>query len=493
MRYPILSPEEAAALINDGECVGLSGLTQAGAVKLLPGALAARAERMRAEGRPFRLTVMTSGTPNAGVDDVMAHAGVVARCMPFQSSPGLRGFINSGEVKYCDIHLSKLAQEMRYGHVPRVTTAIIEAAEVTEEGEIVLTTGAGNSACFCAVASRIIIELNRYHDRRLREFHDVYMPQDPPQRTAIPLQYPAQRIGAKVIKVSPEKIAAVVLNNQPDGVAPFKEITEQTARIGRNIVRFLENEYVNGRLPREFPPLQSGLGNVANAALAALGHSAVIPPFSMYTEVIQDNVIRLMQQGRCLFASSNTLTLSDAMLKELYANFDFFKGKILLRGMEISNNPEVIRRLGVISMNTAIEMDVCGNVNSSHLFGSNMMNGIGGSCDYARASRISIFSCTSTAKDGAISAIVPMVSHVDQTEHDVAVLVTEQGVADLRGLAPRERAERIVENCAHPTYRPLLHRYLELSQGGHSPNTLKHAFAFHTAYRETGSMLNAQL
>lgn len=62
-----------------------------------------------------------------------------------------------------------------------------------------------------------------------------------------------------------------------------------------------------------------------------------------------------------------------------------------------------------------------------------------------------------------------------------------------RGLAPRERAERIVENCARTSCRPLLRRHLELSQGGHSPNTLKHAFAFHTAYQQTGSMLNVQL
>lgn len=493
MRFPILSPEEAAALIKDGECIGLSGLTQAGAVKLIPAALAARAEALRANGQQFSLTVLIGGSPNAGTEDAMAHAGAMVRCMPFQSSPGLRQCINTQNVRYCDIHLSKLAQEMRYGHVPRVTTAVIEAAELTDAGEIVLTTGAGNSACFCAEAERVIIELNQYHSPRLRELHDVYVPLDPPHREAIPLQTPAQRLGSEVVRVRPEKIAAVVLNNQPDGVPPFKETTEETARIGRHIVRFLENEYANGRLPREFPPVQSGLGNVANAVLASMGDSSIIPPFSMYTEVIQDSVISLMQQGRCLFASSNTLTLSNGALETVYRDFDFFKDKILLRGMEISNNPEIIRRLGVISMNTAIEIDVCGNVNSSHLFGSGMVNGIGGSCDFARASRLSIFSCPSTAKDGSISSIVPMVSHVDQPEHDVSVVVTEQGLADLRGLAPRERAERIVEHCAHPAYRPLLRRYLALSTSGHSPNTLKKAFAFHTAYQDTGSMLNADL
>lgn len=47
-----------------------------------------------------------------------------------------------------------------------------------------------------------------------------------------------------------------------------------------------------------------------------------------------------------------------------------------------------------------------------------------------------------------------MVSHVDHTEHDVDILVTEQGLADLRGLAPRERARAIIDNCVHLTIAP---------------------------------------
>ena len=110
--------------------------------------------------------------------------------------------------------------------------------------------------------------------------------------------------------------------------------------------------------------------------------------------------------------------------------------------------PEIIRRLGVIAMNGMIEADIYGNVNSTHVMGSRIQNGIGGSGDFARNGYLSIFMAPSTAQKGTISTIVPMVSHVDHTEHDVQVVVTEQGLADLRGLSPRQRAHLIIEKCA---------------------------------------------
>jgi len=162
-----------------------------------------------------------------------------------------------------------------------------------------------------------------------------------------------------------------------------------------------------------------------------------------------------------------------------------------LRTSEISNHPEVIRRLGIISMNTAIEADIFGNINSTHVTGNKIMNDLGGSGDFTRNAYISIFLTPSTAKNGAISAIVPMVSHVDHNEHSVKVLITEQGVADLRGKSPGERAVCIIENCAHPDYRPLLHNYLNSGLKGQTPVNLNNAFTFHKAFLETGNMRNA--
>ncbi|HHV69176.1 MAG TPA: propionyl-CoA--succinate CoA transferase, partial [Ochrobactrum intermedium] len=157
---------------------------------------------------------------------------------------------------------------------------------------------------------------------------------------------------------------------------------------------------------------------------------------------------------------------------------------------EISNHPEVIRRLGIIGINTALEFDIYGNVNSTHVDGTHMMNGIGGSGDFARNAFISIFVTKSEAKNGAISSVVPMVTHVDHTEHDVDILVTEQGLADLRGLAPRERARAIIDNCAHPDYRDQLNDYFDraCARGGHTPHLIEEAFSWHQRRRETGSM-----
>jgi acyl-CoA hydrolase len=120
-----------------------------------------------------------------------------------------------------------------------------------------------------------------------------------------------------------------------------------------------------------------------------------------------------------------------------------------------------------------------------------MMNGIGGSGDFTRNAYLSIYSCPSIQKGGCISPIVPMVSHVDHSEHSVKVLITDQGIADLRGKSPRERAKCIIENCVHPDYKQLMWDYLKLTDGNtQTPHSLKAAFALHNAFNETGDMRN---
>ena len=148
----------------------------------------------------------------------------------------------------------------------------------------------------------------------------------------------------------------------------------------------------------------------------------------------------------------------------------------------------MVRRLGIITINTAIEVDLFGNVNSTHVMGSNMMNGIGGSGDFTRNGYISIFTCPSLAKGGKISPIVPLVSHMDHSEHSVQVVVTENGVADLRCKTPHERARLIVSKCAHPDFRSELHGYFDSVTKGQTPTTLSAAFAMHQRFLETGDM-----
>src|SRR5690606_2569415 len=161
-----------------------------------------------------------------------------------------------------------------------------------------------------------------------------------------------------------------------------------------------------------------------------------------------------------------------------------------LRPQEMSNHPEIVRRLGIIGINTALQFDIYGNVHSTHVGGTKMMNGIGGSGDFARNANLAIFVTKSIAQGGAISSVVPMVSHVDHTEPDVAILVTEQGLADLRGLAPRERARVIIDNCVHPEYRDALNDYFEraCAKGGHTPHLLREAVEWHLNLEELGHM-----
>lgn len=238
-------------------------------------------------------------------------------------------------------------------------------------------------------------------------------------------------------------------------------------------------------------PLQSGVGNIANAVLGALGRDKTIPAFEMYTEVIQNSVIGLIREGRVKFGSACSLTVTNDCLEGIYQDMDFFRDKLVLRPSEISNSPEVVRRLGIISINTAIEADIYGNVNSTHIGGTKMMNGIGGSGDFTRNAYISIFTCPSVAKEGKISAIVPMVSHMDHTEHDVNIIITEQGVADLRGKSPKERAQAIIENCVHPDYKNILWDYLKLTDGkSQTPHALRAALAMHAELAKSGDMKN---
>jgi succinyl-CoA:acetate CoA-transferase len=246
----------------------------------------------------------------------------------------------------------------------------------------------------------------------------------------------------------------------------------------------------SGRLNESLLPLQSGVGSVANAVLAGLNKSEFYD-LVCYTEVIQDSMLDLLDSGKVKMASGTSITPSQSGLKRFKDNIEAYKDKIILRPQEISNHPEVIRRLGVIAINTAIEVDIYGNVNSTNIMGSRMMNGIGGSGDFTRNGYLSIFTTPSIAKNGDISAIVPMVSHHDHTEHDVMVVITEQGVADLRGLSPKEKAWVIIENCAHPKYKKQLFDYFEkakLGQFKHTPHTIGEALSWHERFLKTGSM-----
>ncbi|PTL78318.1 acetyl-CoA hydrolase/transferase family protein [Vitiosangium sp. GDMCC 1.1324] len=481
----VVSPEEAALHIKDGMTVGMSGFTRAGDAKAVPLALAERAAHER-----LKITLMTGASLGNDVDKILTEAGVLARRLPFQSDPVLRAAINRGEVMFVDQHLSETVELLRSRQMGPVDMAVIEAVAITEDGGLIPTTSVGNSATFAILAERVIVEINLTQPLELEGLHDIYIPTRRPFREPIPVVTPESRTGLPYIPIDPAKIAAIVVTRKQDSSSTILPPDEETRAIASHLADFLLREVKLGRMGNSLQPLQAGIGTIANAVM----HGFIDSPFhhlKMYSEVLQDSTFDLFDAGKMEFASGSSITLSAKKYAEVFPKLAHYKGRLVLRPQEISNHPEVIRRLGLIAINTALECDLYGNVNSTHVNGTQMMNGIGGSGDFARNAHLAIFVTKSLAKGGNISSVVPMVTHVDHNEHDVDVLVTETGLADLRGLAPRERAETIIRNCVHPSYRELAQEYYRsaLKRGGHTPHLLEEAFSWHTRYQQTGSML----
>lgn len=484
LRNKIITAAEAASLIQDGMIVGMSGFTRSGDAKAVPVAMAERAA-----SDPFQITLITGASLGHDVDKILTEAHILSRRMPFQSDRTLRNAINRGEVMFIDQHLSETVEQLRSNQLGPVNYAIVEALAITENGGIVPTTSVGNSASLAILAEKVIVELNLNQPMALEGIHDIYIPTKRPSREPIPVMACDSRVGVPYIPIPTEKIAGIVITRESDSASTVEAADHETVAIAQHLIDFLLDEVKKGHLDLTLNPLQAGVGTIANAVL----NGFVDSPFHnlrMYSEVLQDSTFDLFDSGKLDFASGASFTLSQACGERVFNNIDRYRDKLILRPQEISNHPEVIRRLGIIGINTALEFDIYGNVNSTHVDGTNMMNGIGGSGDFARNAYISIFVTKSVAKNGAISSVVPMVTHVDQTEHDVDILVTEQGLADLRGLAPRERARVIIDNCAHPDYRDQLNDYFERAckRGGHTPHLLEEAFSWHVRRIQTGSM-----
>ncbi|EHQ8510758.1 acetyl-CoA hydrolase [Escherichia coli] len=419
-----MTADEAAEIIQHNDMVAFSGFTPAGSPKALPTAIARRANEQHEAKKPYQIRLLTGASISAAADDVLSDADAVSWREPYQTSSGLRKKINQGAVSFVDLHLSEVAQMVNYGFFGDIDVAVIEASALAPDGRVWLTSGIGNAPTWLLRAKKVIIELNHYHDPRVAELADIVIPGAPPRRNSVSIFHAMDRVGTRYVQIDPKKIVAVVETNLPDAGNMLDKQNPMCQQIADNVVTFLLQEMAHGRIPPEFLPLQSGVGNINNAVMARLGE-----------------------------------------------------------------NPEIIRRLGVIALNVGLEFDIYGHANSTHVAGVDLMNGIGGSGDFERNAYLSIFMAPSIAKEGKISTVVPMCSHVDHSEHSVKVIITEQGIADLRGLSPLQRARTIIDNCAHPMYRDYLHRYLENAPGGHIHHDLSHVFDLHRNLIATGSML----
>lgn len=389
---------------------------------------------------------------------------------------------------------------LRYGFYTKeqkgkMDIAVIEGTEILQDGSIVLGGACGIAGEVAAIADKVIIEINTSIPS-YRGVHDIVPCQLPPFKRPFLISRCDDRIGTEGLQIDSDKIVAIVESKNPDKGRALAEPDQDSKKIAENIMQFFDSEVKSGRLPKNLLPIQSGVGNIANAVIAGLARGK-FENVVCWTEVLQDSFLEFFDSGKLKFASAASLSLSTPGFKKFYADWEQYKQKIILRPQYISNNPEMIRRLGVIGMNTPVEIDMYGHANSTHASGTKMLNGIGGSGDFLRNAYMSIMHTPSTRKTKTdktgISCVVPMCSHVDHTEHDLDVIVTEQGLADMRGLSPIKRARELIKRCAHPDYKDQLTAYLDMSikkseGAAHEPQMLNAVFKMHTNLKEKGTM-----
>ena len=114
MSFTKLTADEAAALIPHDANVGFSGFTASGSPKVVPEAIARRAEQLHAEGKDYKINIFTGASTNNWADGALARANAIGKRTPYQNTPDLRKRINSHDCHYFDLHLSELAQKVRY-------------------------------------------------------------------------------------------------------------------------------------------------------------------------------------------------------------------------------------------------------------------------------------------------------------------------------------------------------------------------------------------
>ncbi len=484
----IVDADTAAGFIEDGMTLGISGFAISGYPKVVTLALAEQVKN----GRKLKVNLTSGASVGKEIEEALAAVDAVDRRFPYYACAhkSMKERINNGDINYYDMHLSHCGQQINYGFLGDIDLCIVECTAVTEEGHLILTTGVGNTPVMVKKAKKVIVEINTHQPEGLEGVHDIYIQDLPPHRKEIPIYKVDDRIGTPYCECGLDKIVCIVESDVSDKLTPLVPPDEKSKVIARNLTKFFLGEIEAGRLTKSLMPLQSGVGSIANAVFLGFLDS----PFEdlvMYSEILQDSVFDLIDAGKVKFASASSFTSNPQILERVRNDIERYKKHMLLRPLDITNHPEMSRRLGVISLNTAIEIDIYGHENSTHVNGTHVVNGIGGSADFTRNAYISVFLTNSTAKNDECSRIVPMVSHVDSTEHDTMVVVTEYGFADLRGKAPRERSRLLINNCAHPKFRAQLMDYVERAEkevGGHEPHILEEALSWQVYAMKHGTM-----
>ena len=235
MAYTRMTAAEAAALIKNGDHIAMSGFTPAGVAKATTKELAKIAVAEHEAGREFKVAIFTGASTGQSTDGDLANAQAILYRAPYTTNPDFRKHVNLGEIPYNDLHLSHMAQELRYGFYGDVDWAILEVCDIEEVGNdyhVFLTAAGGISPTAARLAKHVILELNSFHNPNAKHIHDVYEPLDPPYRKAIPIEHVSDRIGVPYVSIPKEKVVCVVECNIPDEARAFKDSDPVTDKIG---------------------------------------------------------------------------------------------------------------------------------------------------------------------------------------------------------------------------------------------------------------------
>ncbi|KAI0479399.1 hypothetical protein GGR56DRAFT_375990 [Xylariaceae sp. FL0804] len=495
-------PEDLLHHFPNGAALGWSGFTGVGYPKKVPTFLADYVEKNNLQGK-LQYELFVGASSGAETENRWADLNMISRRAPHQVGKSISKGINYGQIEFFDKHLSMFPSDLVYGWYTKdrpnknIDVAVVEASAIRADGSIVPGASVGATPELIQIADKIVIELNTSIPS-FEGLHDITMTELPPRRKPYLVMAVEDRIGTTSVPIDTEKVVGVVESDYPDQTTDNAPPDAASRAIANHLIEFLEHEVTHGRLPKSLLPVQSGIGNIANAVIGGLSESK-FENLKVWTEVLQDTFLDLFDSGKLDFATATSIRFSPDGFKRFYDNWEAYYDKLLLRSQQVSNSPEIIRRLGVIGMNTPVEVDIYAHANSTNVMGSRMLNGLGGSADFLRSAKYSIMHTPSTrptrADPHGVSCIVPMCTHVDQTEHDLDVVVTEVGLADVRGLSPRQRAREIIKRCAHDDYRPILQDYFDkaefecLRKGwGHMPHLLWNAFDMHKALDQEGSM-----
>ncbi|MDD5083190.1 MAG: acetyl-CoA hydrolase/transferase C-terminal domain-containing protein [Dehalococcoidales bacterium] len=479
--------EDVANLITDETTLAILSGDQSACPNTV---LSALRQAISSRGSNVSLRLFATGPSPGTVEDILTLPNVRGKKYGQLGSRNLRAAINNGTVSLVETRVSLPSYQLKHLCGGKMDLAILECAAITRDGQLIPSTTLLDGASNIALADKVIVEINPNLPAEIEGMHDIYLLRPPPERVPVPILHATDRIGTTGIPVEPEKIALIVETTVPNARPQAQPADKDSETVAGHLVAFLEHEARQKRLPTSLLPLQFGIGSIPTAFISKLAES----PFSgleIFSGSLGEGALELIDAGKIRGISTGALYFSQGSFDKLFGALAHYKRYIVIRPSEIANCPELISRLGVIAINGAIEVDIYGHVNSTHIFGSRSIGGVGGSCDFAWNACLSVFVLKSTSADGKISTIVPMVTHVDHPEHAVDILVTEQGLADVRGMGPVERAKAIIANCAHPAYRPMLMDYLERSIArtkGHEPHLLSEAFSFHQRFSEEGTM-----